>query len=35
MKEDIAKTIDQQTAAALDTAKGWSRYGAFVGLDVH
>ena len=34
MKEDISKTIDQQTAAALDTVKGWSRYGAFVGLDV-
>jgi len=35
MKEDIAKAISQQTAAALDGAKGWSRYGAFVGLDVH
>jgi transposase len=34
MKEDIAKAIDRQTAAALDTGKGWSRYGAFVGLDV-
>ena len=35
MKEDIAKAIDQQTAAARDSAGGWSRYGAFVGLDVH
>lgn len=35
MKEDIAKSIDRQTAAALDSLKGWSRYGAFVGLDVH
>ncbi|MGB5764275.1 MAG: hypothetical protein WBM58_17180, partial [Sedimenticolaceae bacterium] len=37
MKEDIAKAISQQTAAAaaLDGAKGWSRYGGFIGLDVH
>ena len=35
MKQDIAKAIGQQTAAALDSAKGWSRYGAFVGMDVH
>ncbi len=37
MKEDIAKAISQQTAAAaaLNDAKGWSRYGGFIGLDVH
>jgi len=35
MKKDIAKAIDQQTAAALDATKNCSRYGAFVGLDVH
>ena len=35
MKEDIAKAISQQKAAALDGAGGWSRYGGFIGLDVH
>ena len=35
MQEDIAKAIEQQTAASRDGAFGWSRYGAFVGLDVH
>ena len=35
MKEDIAKTTAEQTASAQITATDWSRYGAFVGLDVH
>ncbi|MGD1982605.1 MAG: hypothetical protein PVF93_01720 [Chromatiaceae bacterium] len=35
IKEDVAKAIDQKTAAALDSAKAWSGYGAFVGMDVH
>lgn len=35
MKKCIAERASQQTAAALDSAKGWSRYAAFVGLDVH
>jgi transposase len=35
MKEDIAKAIGGQTAATLDKAKCWSRYGGFIGLDVH
>ena len=35
MKEDIAKAIDQQTSAAVNTAAGWSRYAGFIGLDVH
>jgi len=35
MKEDIAKAIGQQTAAAFEGTPGWSRYAAFVGLDVH
>ena len=35
MQEDIAKAIGRQTAATLNNAKCWSRYGGFVGLDVH
>ena len=35
MKENIAKAISQQSTAALDGAQRWSRYAAFVGLDVH
>ena len=35
MKKCIAERASQQTAAALDVARGWSRYGAFIGLDVH
>ena len=35
MQEDIAKAIEQQMAASGDAALGWSRYGAFVGLDLH
>ena len=35
MREDIAKAIDQQTSAAVNTAAGWSRYAGFIGLDVH
>jgi transposase len=35
MKKFIAERASQQTAAALDVARGWSRYGAFIGLDVH
>ena len=35
MKQDIAKAISRQKAAALDGAGGWSRYGGFIGLDVH
>ena len=35
MKQDIAKAISRQKAAALDGAGGWSRYGGFVGLDVN
>jgi len=35
MKEDIAKAIGRQAAATLDNAKCWSRYGGFIGLDVH
>ncbi len=35
MKEGIAKAISQQKAAALDGAKGCSRYGGFNGLDMH
>jgi hypothetical protein len=35
MGEEIARAFSHQVAAALDSAKGWSRYGAFVGLDLH
>ncbi len=35
MKKSIAERASQQTAAALDVARGWHRYGAFIGLDVH
>jgi transposase len=35
MKKCIAEKLGQQTASALDIAQGWTRYGAFVGLDVH
>ncbi len=35
MKKFIAERASQQTAAVLDVARGWSRYGAFIGLDVH
>jgi transposase len=35
MKKFIAERASQQASAALDVARGWSRYGAFIGLDVH
>jgi len=35
MKEHIAKAIEEQTKSARVAACGWSRYGAYVGLDVH
>ncbi len=35
MKKFIAERASQQTSAALDVTRGWSRYGAFIGLDVH
>jgi hypothetical protein len=35
MKKCIAEELGQQTASALDIGQGWTRYGAFVGLDVH
>jgi transposase len=35
MEKCIAERVAQQTAAAFDAAEGWSRYGAFIGLDVH
>ena len=35
MKKCIAERASQQTLAALGVARGWSRYGAFIGLDVH
>ena len=35
MRKFIAERAGVQTAAALDVARGWSRYGAFIGLDVH
>ena len=35
MKRDIAKAISRQTASPLDSAAGWSRWAAFVGLEVH
>lgn len=35
MKKSIAERAKQETAAALDVARGWCRYGAFIGLDVH
>ncbi len=35
IKEDIAKAISQQKAAALDGAEGCSRYGGYIGLHVH
>jgi transposase len=35
MKKFIAERASQQAAAARGVARGWSRYGAFIGLDVH
>ena len=35
MKEHIVKAIEEQTQSAQVAACGWSRYGAYVGLDVH
>ncbi|WP_172838862.1 hypothetical protein [Solemya velesiana gill symbiont] len=35
MKEHIAKAIAEQTVSARVKTTDWSRYGAFVGLDVH
>ena len=35
MKKSIEERVNQETTAALDVARGWSRHGAFIGLDVH
>ncbi len=35
MKDVIANEVCKQAVAGLGTAKGGSRYGAFIGLDVH
>jgi len=35
MRKFIVERANQGTAAALDVARGRSRYGAFIGLDVH
>jgi hypothetical protein len=35
MSKCIAEQARKQTAAALEATRGWSRYAAFIGLDVH
>lgn len=35
MSKCIAEQAREQTAAAMEAASSWSRYGAFIGLDVH
>ena len=35
MSQCIAEQTREQTAAAWETSRGWSRYAAFIGLDVH
>ena len=35
MSKCIAEQARRQTAAAWETSSGWSRYAAFIGLDVH
>lgn len=35
MSKCIAEQAREQTTAALETTSGWSRYAAFIGLDVH
>jgi len=35
MSKCIAEQAREQTAAAMEAVSGWSRYGAFIGLDVH
>lgn len=35
MSKCIAEQAREQTVAAMEAVSGWSRYGAFIGLDVH
>jgi transposase len=35
MRKCIAKRANHQAAATMDNERDWSRYGAFIGLDVH